>query len=154
MTKERIAGAVLLVFCIFFYYQSTSIDTKGLTEISAAFFPRLLLGLIAILTIVMFIQSFLRKEKVKEKKRDKNQKEGIVWIIFALFALYILSLGFLGFIISSFIFITLIYLLILPEKRPFKSHVIPLISLLVITVTLSVIFQNVLNVYLPKGIFF
>ncbi|WP_221567294.1 tripartite tricarboxylate transporter TctB family protein [Alkalihalobacillus sp. TS-13] len=154
MTKEHIAGAVLLLFCIFFYYQSTFIDTKGLTEISAAFFPRLLLGLISILTILMLIQSFLKKEKKTEKKKDKNQKEGIVWIIFTLFALYILSLDFLGFIISSFIFITIIYLLILPEKRPVKSHVIPIVSLLVITVTLSVIFQNVLNVYLPKGIFF
>ncbi|WP_257347449.1 tripartite tricarboxylate transporter TctB family protein [Pseudalkalibacillus decolorationis] len=151
MTKDRIAGVVLLVFCLFFYYQSKLIDIKDLTEITAAFFPRLVLVLIAILAVVLIIQSFLKKEK---KKEEKKEKEGIVWVIFALLALYILSLDLLGFIISSFIFITIVYLIILPEKRPIKNHVISLSSLLVITIVLSLIFQNVLNVFLPKGIFF
>ncbi|WLD93764.1 tripartite tricarboxylate transporter TctB family protein [Alkalihalobacillus sp. AL-G] len=154
MTKDRIAGVVLLIFCIFFYFQTKLIDIKDLTEISAAFFPRLLLGLIAGLTVVMIIQSFLKKERKTASEKEKNEKEGIVWIIFALFALYILSLALLGFIISSFIFITIVYLIILPVKRPVKSHVIALSSILVITIALSFIFENLLNVFLPTGIFF
>lgn len=154
MTKDRIAGLGLLVFCLFFYFQSTFIDVKELTTISAAFFPRLLLGLIATFAVVMLIQSFTKKGKKAKGPQEKNQKEGITWLIFALFAVYIYILPFVGFIIASFLFIAMVYLILLPKQGSVKSHVLSLLSLLGITIALSIVFEKLLNVFLPKGIFF
>ncbi|GAA0327380.1 hypothetical protein GCM10008967_17350 [Bacillus carboniphilus] len=155
MVKDRIAGIVLLLFCGFFYYQSTLVDVKDLTKISAVFFPRLILGLIALLAVVLLIQSFLKKEVQAKKETEANKgKKGIVWIIFALFGLYVISLELLGFIVASFLFITVTYFLILPEKKPIKTHVFALSGLLVVTIALSLVFEKLLYVFLPQGIFF
>lgn len=155
MAKDRIAGLVLLVFSAFFYYQSTLIDVKELTGLQATFFPRILLGFIAILAIIMIIQSFLKKEKkVASSEKKQNQKEWIVWVVFALFGLYILALDFVGFVIASFLFVGIVYLIILPEKKSIKKHVFSLSGLLVMIIVLQIVFERFLSVFLPKGIFF
>jgi putative tricarboxylic transport membrane protein len=154
MAKDRIAGIILLLFCAFFYYQSTLIEVKDLTGLQATFFPRLLLGLISILVIMMIIQSYIKKEKTSNKDTTQSKKGWVVWTIFTLFSIYVLFLKIIGFIISSFLFMAVIYFILLPEKKPVKSYVIALSSLLAITILLTLVFQNFLNVFLPSGIFF
>jgi putative tricarboxylic transport membrane protein len=154
MAKDRISGILLLIFCAFFYYQSTLIEVKDLTGLQATFFPRLLLGLIAILAIILSIQSFLKKGSKKPKEEQQKQKGWVVWVIFAIFGVYISIIQIIGFIMSSFLFMAVVYVIILPDKKPIKSHLITISGLLVISIALSVIFERFLNVLLPKGIFF
>lgn len=155
MAKDRIAGILLLIFCTFFYYQSTFIKVKNLTGLQATFFPRLLLGLIAILATIMIIQSFFKKQKKSNAdEKQPKAKEWVVWAIFGLFGLYVLLIKIIGFIVASFLFMTVVYFIVLPEKKPIKKHVLPLSGLLVVAAILALIFENALNVFLPKGIFF
>lgn len=159
-TKDRIASITLLLFCGFFYYQTFSIRTSNLTGLDAPFFPRVLLGTIAALAILMLIRSFLpaRKkihEATEDKQEENKQKGWLVWVIFALFALYILSLKILGFILSSFLFMIIMYLLITKDtQRTLKSHAIAIGGLLATAFILAFIFEKLLNVFLPQGIFF
>jgi putative tricarboxylic transport membrane protein len=159
--KDRIASIVLLLFCAFFYYETFSIKKSDLAGLSAAFFPRLLLGLLALLAILMLIRSFLPSQKKVLKAADEKEPEStkgrgwLVWAVFALFALYIFSLDLLGFILSSFLFMVIIYLLITKgSQRSAKSNVMAIGGLLATAVALFFIFEQMLNVFLPRGIFF
>jgi putative tricarboxylic transport membrane protein len=156
--NDRMTSLLLLVFCAFFYYQTYKIDTSDIVGINSAFFPRIILGLIALLTVIMLIRSFLsspvRKERGKEKGTNIETKKGwSVGLVFALFSLYIFSIDIIGFILSSFLFMVGMYFIILKEKRSPKSHVFVFCGLLLTTILLSFFFEQYLDVYLPQGIF-
>ncbi|MDF0726576.1 tripartite tricarboxylate transporter TctB family protein [Cytobacillus sp. S13-E01] len=157
MANNRIVSIGLLVFCGFFYYQTTLFQTKDLTGITAAFFPRVILSIIAILSVVMLIKSFFVPQKIVEaqKESEVQEKRGwIVWILFALFGVYVILIQVIGFITSSFLFMSVVYLLIVREKRPLKQHLVAIGGLLVVSVGISMFFQTVLQVFLPRGVFF
>lgn len=160
MTKDRVSVLILLIFCAFFYYQTYQIPDKGFTGLDAAFFPRIILGLIAVLAVFMMVRSlsssYKERKNVQEKGRteQENQKGWKVWTIFALFGLFILSTTILGFIISSFCFMIVVYFIVLSRERTLKQHILTMVSLLVVSYVLAFIFRNYLNVLLPQGIFF
>jgi putative tricarboxylic transport membrane protein len=165
-TKDRVVSLVLLLFCAFFYYQSFSIKSSNLTGLDAAFFPRLLIGLIALLAVLILVRSFLparkkvleavaRMSEQEEKQSEDKNRGWLVWFIFALFGLYIFSLGFLGFILASFLFMTIVYLLIIQgNQHSAKNKAVAISSLLATSFILAFIFEKLLNVFLPRGIFF
>lgn len=156
MANNRIVSIGLLLFCGFFYYQTTLFQAKNLTGLTAAFFPRVILSIIAILSVVMLIKSFFIPQKRLEAQKNKVQeKRGwIVWILFALFGVYVFLIQIIGFISSSFLFMSVVYLLIVKEKKPLKKHLVAIGGLLVVSVGISLFFQSVLQVFLPRGIFF
>lgn len=162
MNRDRIASIVILAFCAFFYYESFGISTQNLTGLEASFFPRVLLGSIAVLAILLLIRSFIikkpaavKKEEAGEGVKEKN-KWWQVWVIFALFAVYIFFIDILGFTISSFLFMTVVYFIAVPIsiRENFKRHAISVAFLLLVSVALTFIFETFLQVYLPQGIFF
>ena len=159
MANNRIVSIGLLVFCGFFYYQTTLFQSKDLTGLTAAFFPRVILSIIAILSVVMLIKSFFIPQKQIEAQNNKEsnvqEKRGwIVWILFALFGVYVFLIQIIGFITSSFLFMSVVYLLIVKGKKPLKKHLVAIGGLLVVAVGISLFFQNVLQVFLPRGVFF
>ncbi|MDV2684452.1 tripartite tricarboxylate transporter TctB family protein [Alkalihalophilus lindianensis] len=156
--KDRLTSIVLLLVCAFFYFESNSIRTSNLSAgLGATFFPRFLLGFIAILAVVMFINTFTRAAKAKDMKENENKPDEksplIVWVIFGIFGVYILLINFLGFILSSALFMFSIYLLLTWKKRTTKQHVLSFGGMFVTAFVLFFIFEKLLQVYLPRGIF-
>lgn len=157
MANNRLVSIGLLLFCGFFYYQSTLIESKELTGLPATFFPRIILGIIAFLSVIMLVKSFFvpdKKTPKSESTEGKNKKEWIVWLLFALFAVYLVLINVVGFITSSFLYMAAVYLLIVQQKRSWKKHLVAIGGLLAITLGISLFFQSVLHVYLPRGLFF
>lgn len=162
MNHDRIAGIVILVFCAFFYYQSFGISNQNLTGLEATFFPRVLLVSIAALALLLLIRSFFIKSAAV-KKVEEGQEVGDrrkwwkVPLIFVLFAIYILLIDILGFTVSSFLFMTVVYLIAItatPLKKTVKKHAVSILFLLVVSITLTFVFEKFLSVFLPKGLFF
>ena len=165
MNHDRIAAIVILVFCAFFYYQSFGISDQNLTGLEATFFPRVLLAAIAALALLLLIRSFFIKSTAVKKVEQGEEGEAAdgprkwwkVPLIFALFAVYILLIDILGFTVSSFLFMTVVYLIAItatPLKKTVKKHAVSIGFLLVVSITLTFIFERFLSVYLPKGLFF
>ncbi|MGN7296741.1 tripartite tricarboxylate transporter TctB family protein [Ferdinandcohnia sp. SAFN-114] len=157
MANNRLVSIGLLLFCGLFYYQSTLIESKELSGLPATFFPRLILGIIAFLSVIMLIKSFFVPTKVTQKSdstEGKSKKEWIVWVLFGLFAVYLVLIDVVGFITSSFLYMATVYLLIVQQKKSWKKHLVAIGGLLAITLGITLFFQGVLHVYLPKGLFF
>lgn len=156
--KDRLTSLVILIVCAFFYYESFGIRTSNLSAgLGATFFPRFLLGFIALLAVLMFLNTFTRAAKAKDLKEQEEKPDEksplIVWIIFGVFALYILSLNVLGFILGSALFMFSIYLILTWKKRTTKQHVLSFGGIFVAAFVLFFIFEKLLQVYLPRGIF-
>lgn len=165
MNHDRIAGIVILAFCAFFYYQSFGISNQNLTGLEATFFPRVLLAAIAALALLLLVRSFFIKSAAVRKVGLEKEGEEVgapkkwwkVPLIFVLFAVYILLIDILGFTISSFLFMTIVYLIAITAtrlKKTVKKHAVSIGFLLVVSITLTFIFEKFLSVYLPKGLFF
>lgn len=162
MNRDRIASIVILAFCAFFYYESFGISNQNLTGLEATFFPRVLLVSIGSLSLLLLIKSFfintaaVEKAELGEGEVDKTKKWWKVPLIFVLFTIYILVIDILGFTISSFLFMTVVYLIAVaaPVKKNGKKHAVSIVFLLVVSIMLTFIFENFLQVYLPEGLFF
>ncbi|WP_018923009.1 tripartite tricarboxylate transporter TctB family protein [Salsuginibacillus kocurii] len=153
--KEQLAALIVLAVAGIFYYFTFNIPAREEDGLGPTFFPRLLLIMIGALAILSLIRSFVTptKEMKKEEETAEQKKRGkSVWIIFVLFGVFILLVDFLGFTLSAVLFIIAVYLLIGPSQS-WKRSARTLGILIVILFVLQFVFQNILEVPLPSGIF-
>lgn len=119
-------------------------------------FPKIVIGILIILLIVILIQGYL---KAKRENRQLFSLKGKRFFIenydkvklfgsILLFILYILSLDLLGFLISSIIFITLFNLLFAPNRN-LKSLINSVLISVIASFALWYLFGYVFNITLP-----
>lgn len=119
-------------------------------------FPKIVIGILLILLVVMIIQSVLKAKKenkplfnLKNKKffvenYDKLKLFGSI----GLFVLYILSLEILGFLVASIVFITLFNILFAASKQ-IQSLINSVVISTIASFALWFLFGYVFNVTLP-----
>ena len=150
----------ILIGCLVFLIGVTLFLMKGIpygkhTEgFGAAFYPSLLLFLLAILVIILFIQTLRMPKDKNEDKKEKPENSFVfsnisfrIFCLFGLlFVLYAITLAKLGFIIGSclFLIITMAYF-----KTRLRQAVV--VSIVVVAV-LYAMFKIVLRVPLPSGL--
>lgn len=119
-------------------------------------FPKIVIGILVILLIILIIQAFIKAKKenrslinIKNKKFFvENYDKLKFWGSIILFVLYILSLELLGFLVASIVFITLFNVLYAGTKNK-KSLFISLLISVIASVVLWFLFGYVFNVTLP-----
>lgn len=119
-------------------------------------FPKIVIGILLILLVVMIIQAIIKAKKenrplfhLKNKKffvQDYDKLKIFGSII--LFVLYILSLEILGFLFASIVFITLFNVLY-ASSRNLKSLINSVLISSIASFTLWFLFGYVFNVTLP-----
>lgn len=148
MTLDLIFYAFLLIFSIYCYFYIGAADNATETELGAAFWPRLILVLMIILVIIGIINLFRKKNgKVvvtAEGVKSFFKSKLLVGMIMCAIAAWILPL--IGFIPTSFLFL-IAYGVLLGEKRP----VALILTGIVGTLILYIIFQGPLSIFLPRG---
>ena len=156
--KDLILGVVMLLFSGFYLYFAQQIKTRPkLTPsyASAQIVPVLLGTLLAVLSVIMIVQSVLRLKKegaVSSEDTPASDKSGMISVAltFAVMIIYTLVLPVLGFCLSTFVYLLLQILILAPkEKRNIKLFV--LISV-VFTAVVFVVFRIGLQQLLPRGI--
>jgi hypothetical protein len=119
-------------------------------------FPKIVIGILAILLIILIVQAFIKAKKenrslfnIKNKKFFvENYDKLKFWGSIILFILYILSLELLGFLVASIVFITLFNVLYAGTKNK-KSLFISLLVSVIASFVLWFLFGYVFNVTLP-----
>lgn len=148
MTLDLIFNVVLLIASIYCFIYIGGVDNGTSTELGAAFWPRLILGIMIVLLAIGLV-NMLRKKDGKapvsgEAVKGFFKSKLLVGMIIC--AVTALILPMIGFIPTSFLFLV-VYGVLLGEKRP----VVLVVTGVVATLILYVIFQGPLSIFLPRG---
>lgn len=156
MGRDGWIGLGLLGFSGWLYSNLGKIPANPLVPIGPAFYPRILLILIVLLSLVLAIQDVISRHRRESKGRgslrgwvERYQSTSTCFIVFTL---YILFLPVLGFLVSSILFVTILQWLLGPLRlRRLPGSVLIGVAASGIT---YVVFEMYLRVLLPRGILF
>ncbi|MBN8235165.1 tripartite tricarboxylate transporter TctB family protein [Halobacillus kuroshimensis] len=161
MTVKRDAmnAVILLAFCGLAFYGSTLIPERSLGKTEGDFFPNIIIGILAVLSLLLLVKSvyaYVTSEKQQRAEPKTSLKERWaegkkVWYTFALFGAYIFIMPLAGYFLSSVAFLFTLYLLLSSNRK--RLWLVLIISI-VVTYVLSFIFQKFLLVFLPSGVLF
>jgi putative tricarboxylic transport membrane protein len=155
---EIVLSAVCLVFFSFMFYESLELRGVGrFGEVGSGFWPLLSLGISTVLSLIWLITNLRQYSREKGNTAEEPPTpESIVeaWHRRRKIALcsvcllgYIIIMPWIGFILSTTLFI-LTFVLALEEKR----KLVLIISPLLITAAIVVVFAKFITIPLPKGI--
>ena len=122
--------------------------TTGEKELSPRFFPYMIAGILALLSLLLLYQNLRRAADPAEDSKGRGIDRSII-ICMIVFLIYQQSIAFIGLIPASFI--TLVVLMLLYGFRNWLT--IGTFSIILI-VALSIFFEKVALVPLPRGSIF
>ena len=128
-----------------------TLDLKGnpMVPIGPGFYPRIVLGLTALLSAGLLILDLLSKKKTElERKAPSNY--GAVALHFVVFGLYVAALPALGFRIATFAYVAAANALMDPPRRTKGWLRVALLAFLAALAT-WLVFERELSVLLPRG---
>jgi len=139
-----IISLFLIAISIFLYYQTITWEKDPAT------LPRLMLGVIIFLSILLIIKSITKNPKMnKIVKKMSRQSFLRIFIATCITLLYVVSINLLGLYLSTLFFLIII-LLYIGEKNKLVIFGVPVLFL----IFLYLIFDLFLHVDIPRGIFF
>lgn len=148
MTLDLIFNVVLLIASVYCFIYIGGVDNSTATELGAAFWPRLILGIMIVLLVIGLV-NIIRKKNGKAPVTgaavaDFFKSRLLLGMIICAATALILPL--IGFIPTSFLFLVA-YGILLGEKRP----VVLIVTGVAATLILYIIFQGPLSIFLPRG---
>lgn len=148
LTLDLIFSAVLLVFSIYCFFYIGAADNGTATELGAAAWPRVILALMIILLAYSIFRMVTKKNGKLPVTAEGFQaflkSKLIIGMVICAVTAFILP--YLGFIPTSFLFL-MAYGVLLGERRP----VTLLLTGVVATLIIYIIFQGPLGIFLPRG---
>jgi putative tricarboxylic transport membrane protein len=155
LSRDGIGGLVVFAGSLILIWMTLGLKDSPLVPIGPGFYPRIVLGITAVLSFAMFVNDWMDQRKaqapVKAAPREGpplNYK--LVALMFAVFGLYALSLPFAGFRIATFVYVALTNALLSPPKKP--AHWARVLILALATAFLThLLFERYLSVLLPRG---
>ena len=143
---NRITAAVLLCLCIYFFIESGNFTSFGLL------FPRVIVGILAFLSLMLLILSFVKPEEGKVFD-TLNIRYLPVIISVSLMIAWAFIIDLIGFYITSIVFFPLIVVFLDRKSKPIV--LIRNIGIVIAIVTgFYFFFVKVLQVPFPTGVLF
>jgi hypothetical protein len=150
--KEYLSIAVMLALTGLFY-----LHTPPDVEHGGAIFPRVLMGILAVLALLKLATDLLfPPPKTAKKDADQAAKDNRprFWFIMVSIVVYVFTVDYIGFYVSSFVFFFGLTVAVQYEKRTPRGLAVRLAVVTGFMVFLYVLFTKVLMAQLPKGMFF
>lgn len=149
-TGDCVMSLCLLAGSAALYQQSTKIDTAMVYALGPVFFPRILIGALAVLSLILLFQSL----NLKSRKPDCVAKAAVGvdvlilrWSLVGVVVLYLLVLPLLGYLAATIPFLFVGMCLLGPCKgRDLLTYGVVSTG---ITLGLQYIFASLLKLFLP-----
>ena len=138
--KKEFASIIFLFAVSIFFF----LGAKGM-EGDSGLFPKILSGLIFVLTCVELGVVLTNRTKESKKKEERSPKKLLFIIMLSI--LYVVLIKPLGFVVSTFLFLTG-SMVLLEVKNKKIAVLIPFITVAII----YVVFKVLLKVQIPVGI--
>lgn len=156
-SRDSAAGLICLALSLFLLYLTRGLPQSALVPIGPDFYPRIVLGITAALSILMIaidVLSMRRKRGIADAapapqaSAPKNYK--LVVLTFIVFGLYVVLLPWLGYRISTFLFVATLQPL-LERPQSLRGWIIVFIIAAAAALVTFVVFEDYLQVLLPRG---
>jgi putative tricarboxylic transport membrane protein len=156
MSRDLTTGLVCLAGSLTLFV--LTLDLPGpslLVPIGPGFYPRIILGITALLSAVLVVQALLayRRAGTRQEQAAKagpRPNYGLVAWSFVVFGIYAALVPLLGFRIATLLFVLALQWLLEPP-RDMKAWGIALAIALVTSLATFHLFQDYLSVLLPRG---
>jgi putative tricarboxylic transport membrane protein len=155
LSRDGIGGLVTLAGSLVLFAMTLDLKDNPLVPIGPGFYPRIVLGISAVLGLALFVSDFLEQRK-RGPQAAAPARPGpplnywLVAMTFAVFGLYVLALPYVGFRISTIAYVAATNALLAPPKT--VKDWIGIAVLAVATALLShLLFEQYLSVLLPRG---
>ena len=153
MGRDSGIGAGLLLLCGILFWQAGQIPMPPFVPIGPAFYPRIILVLLAAQAVWLIAEDIARPSRGRRGARGAPKANyRLVVLCFVLFGGYVLGLSLLGYLASTFLFV----LGLAWHLGPRRPGELPKLAALAggTTVATYLVFERYLHVFLPRGLLF
>ncbi len=153
--RDGVGGLVVFGGSLVLIWMTLGLKDSPMVPVGPGFYPRIVLGLTAVLGFAMFVNDWLDQRKALPAapvapREGPGLNYTLVGLMFAVFAAYIIALPFVGFRIATFAYVAATNALLSPPKKP--SHWARVLILALATAFLThLLFERYLSVLLPRG---
>jgi hypothetical protein len=148
LSRDGWTGLASLAASLVLFAMTLGLKDSPLVPIGPGFYPRIVLGITAVLAAALLASDFLGKKDPAPKKTDANYR--LVFIVFLISGVYIGALPFLGFRISTLLFVAALQATLEPP-RDARGWVVVAATALSTTAVTYYVFETYLQVLLPRG---
>jgi hypothetical protein len=147
LSRDGWAGLAVLAASLFLFTLTLGLKDSPLVPIGPGFYPRIVLGLSAVLGAALVLIDLVTKTQPRPLPKADY---GAVVLHFAVFGLYVLALPSLGFRVATVAYIAASNAL-LAWPRSAKEWLRVAAVALVATAVVYLVFEHYLSVLLPRG---
>jgi len=147
LSRDGWAGLAVLAASLFLFTLTLGLKHSPLVPIGPGFYPRIVLGLTAVLAAALVLIDLLTKQQAPPLAKADY---GSVVLHFAVFGLYVLALPSLGFRVATLAYIAVTNAL-LDRPRSAKGWLRVAALALIATAVVYLVFEHYLTVLLPRG---
>jgi putative tricarboxylic transport membrane protein len=154
MSRDLITGLVCLAGSLVLLALTHNLPGPSLlVPIGPGFYPRIVLGITALLAAALVVQAWLARRRTPSAGstgESRNPNYTLVLTSFAVFGIYVALLPLLGFRLATFAFVLALQPLLEPPRNA-KGWAIAFAVALITAVATFHLFQDYLSVLLPRG---
>jgi len=147
--RDAWAGLAVLAVSLLLFGFTFELKDNPLVPVGPGFYPRIVLGITAVLATVVIATSFLARGK-RAPVEESGIHYGLVAASFAVFGLYVGALPYLGFRVATLAYIAATNALLDPP-RSLRGGLRVAALALIATAVVYVVFERYLLVLLPRG---
>jgi hypothetical protein len=145
LTREGVAGLVCLAGSLILLWMSRDLPQPALVPIGPAFYPRILLGVTALLSAALVVADLTARRRASPPVTSYR----LVVLTFAIFAAYVAAMPRLGYRLATFAFVAVLAATL--ERPRGRRWALVLAVALATTVVTYYVFERYLSVLLPRG---
>ena len=154
MSRDLITGLVCLAGSLVLLAHTYNLPGPSLlVPIGPGFYPRIVLGITALLATALVVQAWLARRRARpagSTTEPKDPNYALVLTSFTVFGIYVAVLPLLGFRLATFAFVLALQPL-LERPRNAKGWAIAVAVALITAIATFHLFQDYLSVLLPRG---
>jgi hypothetical protein len=147
LSRDGWAGLAVLAASLFLFALTLGLKPSPLVPIGPGFYPRIVLGLTAVLAGALVAFDLLGKKAATQEARANY---AAVVLHFGVFAVYVVALPWLGFRVATFAYVAAANALLDPPRSAQGWLRVGALALVTAAVV-YVVFEHYLSVLMPRG---
>jgi putative tricarboxylic transport membrane protein len=147
LSRDGVAGLVCLAGSLLLLWVSRALPQPALVPIGPGFYPRILLGVTAVLSAALLAADFWRRGRHPERPSGSYR---LVLLAFGIFTVYVFLLPLVGYRVATVLFVGALQATLDPPRTARAWAVVLACALGCMLVTYY-LFEAYLNVLLPRG---